>query len=186
MLFHLNHEDGDGDDADEEDEGDGLHSAHCWDFMLRCWFQRVEKACKIKFKYTGRSARDQIQIQVQIQIQIKVQDQIQIYGKKRKRSNTRQNTNTNTSQWEDKWLRSNKSEMICFLLKREDFNFAIGYYRNLGVIHLLVSDLNDDCVCCFLAKVSYGGGSRTINSNVEAFLDQFLLLSLCWQESGGD
>ena len=27
------------------------HSTRRWDFMLCCWFQRVEEACKIKFKY---------------------------------------------------------------------------------------------------------------------------------------
>ena len=71
------------DDDDDAEKEDGARSAHCWVFMLRCWFQRVEKACRIKFKYPGRSARDQIQIQIRVQIQIQMQDQIQVHRKKR-------------------------------------------------------------------------------------------------------
>ena len=42
-------------------------------------------------------------------------------------------------------------------------------FLGLLVINLMVSDLNVAFLGCFLAKASYGGGSRIINSNVEAF-----------------
>ena len=42
-------------------------------------------------------------------------------------------------------------------------------FLGLVAIHLMVSDLNGAFLGCFLAKASYGGGSRIINSNVEAF-----------------
>ena len=68
ILWYLDYND-DVDDDDDNDENekakeDGAHSADCCASMLRCWFQRVEKPCKIKFKYKGRSLRDQKQIQM--------------------------------------------------------------------------------------------------------------------------
>ena len=73
IVWYL--DDNDDDDENEKAKDDGAHSADCCASMLRCWFQRVEKPCKIKFKYKGRSLRDQIQIQmipnVQLQVQIK-------------------------------------------------------------------------------------------------------------------
>ena len=85
---------------------------------------------------------------------MQLQDQVEILRKQPAR------LNRNMDKQEQKYTTS--SQFLCVLL-----------FQGLEVIYLMVSDLNDGFVCQFLAKVSYGGGSRTINSNVEAFQKSF-------------
>ena len=71
-------------------------------------------------------------------------------------------------------LKINKTEMCSEGIEESTSNTSLceanlHCFLGLVVIHLMVSDLNGAFLGCFLAKASYCGGSRIINSNVEAF-----------------
>ena len=128
----------------------------CWDVDFNEWKKRAgsnsntqEEAQEIKYKYKyGCKYKYNCRIKFKYTGR-NARDQIQI------QIQYNMSANTNMNQW-----------------KLKHFLLAI-----LGIgswTYLIVPDLNDAFVCCFFVrKWVYGGGSRTINSNVEAFSTSF-------------